>query len=84
MSRLALASLLLLGWAFVRELHAQDSRYRPLVTKTYELSRLGGQIPGPESPQDAADWKAELERWREQRLLKMGYDGSLYESPELA
>ena len=65
-------------------LHPQDSRYRPLVTKTYELSRLGGQIPGPETPEDASSWRVELERWREQRLVKMGYNGALYERAELA
>ncbi len=75
------AVALLLGASL---LHAQDSRYRPLVTKTYELSRLGGQIPGPETPEDASNWRVELERWREQRLVKMGFDGALYERPELA
>ncbi len=62
---------------------AQDSRAQPLVTKTYELGRFGGQIPGPVTPAEFAGWLADLQRWRRERHIRMGYDGSEYEAPEL-
>jgi len=74
------ASLLLL----VLALWAQDGKYQPPVVKTYELSRFGGQVPGPAKSEDFPAWLADIKHWRHERLIRMGYDGSEYARPELA
>jgi gamma-glutamyl hercynylcysteine S-oxide synthase len=51
----------------------QDTNYPPSY----------GMIPGPAAPKDAAAWRADLEQWREQRLILIGYNGSQYKRPEL-
>jgi hypothetical protein len=59
-------------------LHAQ-TRYRPLVTKTYELYGSADRSR-PETPEEAANWRVGL-RGASRRLVKMGYDAALYERP---
>lgn len=61
--------------------YSQYSKYRPLVTKTYELSRKGGQMPGPEKPEDFSEWLTDVKRWREGRLSRMGYSDEEYRRP---
>jgi iron(II)-dependent oxidoreductase len=39
---------------------------------------------GPQDPADAQAWRAGLKVWRTERLIRMRYDGSQYERPELA
>jgi len=73
---LLIASLLTLS------LHSQDSKYRPLVTKAYELSRKCEQIPGPESPEKFSAWLSDIKHWRQERLVRMGYNDLDYSRPE--
>jgi formylglycine-generating enzyme required for sulfatase activity len=54
-------------------LWAQDTKYRP----------EGEQIPGPEKPEDSAAWRADIQHWRRERLLRLGHDGREYSRPEL-
>ena len=52
---------------------AQDSRYAP----------QGGQIPGPANPSDFAAWLADIQHWRSERLVRIGYNGAEYDRKEL-
>ncbi len=38
---------------------------------------------GPQQPADFDLWLAEIQRWRDEQKLRMGYDGSEYARPEL-
>jgi iron(II)-dependent oxidoreductase len=51
----------------------QDTAYPP----------QDAQIPGPASAADRSAWLADLRHWRNERLVRMGWDGSNYERPEL-
>ncbi len=51
----------------------QDTKYPP----------QGEQIPGPEKPADSAAWLADIEHWRREHLIRMGYNDSEYLRPEL-
>ena len=67
--------------------HAQDTKYPP----------LGPYIPTPECragdlsflplrpcPKDQIDaWRKDIQHWRFERLLRVGYDGSQYQRPDL-
>jgi iron(II)-dependent oxidoreductase len=52
---------------------AQDTQYPP----------QNMLIPGPASPRDFPAWLADLQHWRRESLIRLGYDGSQYERPEL-
>jgi iron(II)-dependent oxidoreductase len=52
---------------------AQDTQYPP----------QNMMIPGPPSTADFASWLADLQHWRHESLIRLGYDGSQYERPEL-
>src|ERR1700722_3398278 len=41
-------------------------------------------LPGPESPAGAETWRTEQKAWREERLLRLRYNGAEYDRPELA
>jgi iron(II)-dependent oxidoreductase len=56
-----------------RPAQPQDTKYPPSY----------GMIPGPAAAADAPAWRADLERWRQQSLLMMGYNGSQYERRDL-
>src|SRR5215469_14982943 len=51
----------------------QDTAYPP----------VDAQIPGPASPAAFSSWLADVKHWREERLVRMGYDGRNYARPEL-
>jgi formylglycine-generating enzyme required for sulfatase activity len=53
---------------------AQDTHYRP----------QGSQIPGPAVSADFPKWLADLQHWRMERRIRIGYDDSEYLRPELA
>jgi hypothetical protein len=40
-------------------------------------------IPGPASAKDFKSWRADLQHWRRESLIRLGYDGSQYERPGL-
>jgi gamma-glutamyl hercynylcysteine S-oxide synthase len=65
---LSVASLMLASQGF-----AQDTAYPP----------QDAQIPGPASAADRSAWLADLRHWRNERLVRMGWDASNYERPEL-
>jgi len=39
---------------------------------------------GPQGPADAESWRAGLKAWRAERAIRLRYDGSQYDRPELA
>ena len=72
-------------------LYAQDTNVLP-------GTQLPPQIPGPQceyipdwntsparlcTPAEAAAWLKDIQHWRSEARLRMGYDGSQYERPEL-
>src|SRR5579863_3613117 len=57
----------------ISSLAAQDTAYAP----------QNEQIPGPRAPSGFAAWLQDIQSWRHERLIRMGYDGSQYEMPEL-
>jgi len=72
---------------------AASDEWRPrhaLVPPTgvMNLAEPGGPadvlLPGPEHPEAASAWRAEMEGWREERLRRLRYEGTEYERPELA
>jgi formylglycine-generating enzyme required for sulfatase activity len=86
MSNRLLAPLLVLGFAIC--LCAQDSKYSP----------RGQQIPAPDcltmrgaweggskpcTPNEHDTWLADISHWRNERRIRIGYDGSRYELPAL-
>ena len=52
---------------------AQDSKYPP----------QGGQFPGPPAKGDTAEWLKEMQHYREERRIRAGLTGDLYQQPEL-
>jgi gamma-glutamyl hercynylcysteine S-oxide synthase len=72
-------------------LHAQDSKVVPRAEESQ-------QIPGPRchfvpdedtararfcTPAEIAEWRADIQHWRGEVRLRMGYDASQYDRPEL-
>jgi formylglycine-generating enzyme required for sulfatase activity len=70
----------------------QDTRYPPLgegvpgpdFCGEAGFLPLGGQIPGPRSPSERAEWLADIRHWRDERLIRAGYNPSEYERTDLA
>src|SRR6202162_44125 len=54
-------------------LGAQDTTYRP----------QDEQLPGPPSLATFASWLRDIQHWRRERLIRIGYNGSQYDRPEL-
>ncbi len=59
---------------FLTHAACQDTAYPP----------VDAQIPGPPSPAVFSSWLADLKHWREERLVRMGYDARNYSRPEFA
>jgi gamma-glutamyl hercynylcysteine S-oxide synthase len=53
-------------------LWGQDTRYGP----------QNEELPGPPTPADFPAWLADIQHWRRERLIRMGYNGSEYTRPE--
>jgi formylglycine-generating enzyme required for sulfatase activity len=53
-------------------LWAQDTHYPP----------RGQELPGPAAAGDFKAWLADVEHWRAERRVRIGYNGSLYDRPE--
>ena len=54
-------------------LAAQDTAYAP----------QNEVIPGPPTPTAFAAWLRDIQHWRRERLIRIGYDGAQYDRPEL-
>lgn len=54
-------------------LRCQDTRYRP----------NGQLIPGPPNANEFAAWLADIQHWRAERRVRMGYNGAEYARREL-
>lgn len=52
---------------------AQDTAYPP----------QDAQIPGPKTPDNFHSWLADIQHWRSEQLVRMGYDDINYTRPEL-
>ena len=76
--------------------HAQDTQYVPAGGLPWDTSWQ--QIPGPKclemhgawegesvpcTPEDHQRWLADLTHWRNERRIRIGYDGSRYDLPAL-
>lgn len=72
---------------------AQDSNYRPqgqqipppacyTLTEAWEDLRAG-QGPAPCTPQLQQEWLKDVQHWKEERRIRIGYDDARYRMPEL-
>jgi gamma-glutamyl hercynylcysteine S-oxide synthase len=52
---------------------AQDTAYPP----------QDAQIPGPSTKTEFPAWLSDIQHWRRERLMRMGYDDANYTRPEL-
>jgi len=64
---------LLLLAAMALAVAAQDVQYAP----------QNEQIPGPPNPSQFKSWLADIQHWRSERLIRIGYNGSEYGRAEL-
>jgi gamma-glutamyl hercynylcysteine S-oxide synthase len=83
-TRFVIATLL----SFSNILGAQDTRFEPdhqQIPTPDCLSLKGAWEAGskPCDQQDHGAWLADIRHWRSERLLRIGYDGSRYELPQL-
>jgi len=64
-----------LGWLLLclLMLRAQETKYPP----------QGQQFPGPPAKGDTAEWLKDMLQYREERRIRAGLNGALYERPEL-
>lgn len=54
-------------------MNGQDTAYPP----------QDAQIPGPSTPDNFHGWLADIQHWRSEQLVRMGYDDTNYTRPEL-
>src|SRR5580700_1028084 len=64
---------LLVSIALAFSAAAQDVQYAP----------QNEQIPGPPNPSQFKSWLADIQHWRSERLIRIGYNGSEYGRAEL-
>jgi iron(II)-dependent oxidoreductase len=86
-TRLGLCFLIFITLASI--LNAQDSNFSPEGQQIplAECLSVKGQWDGvykPCTPQDYKDWLADITHWRNERRIRIGYDGYRYALPELA
>ncbi|HLW79188.1 MAG TPA: formylglycine-generating enzyme family protein, partial [Terriglobia bacterium] len=79
-------------WAVgLSRLRAQDSKYSPQgeqipgppVAAEHDHCCARADQPGPAAPAVDA-WRSDVRHWRDERRIRIGYDGSQYTRPELA
>ncbi len=80
------AALLLL--CFSHSTQAQDVKYPPEAEQIpgpicSRVPNLWLEPPGPCQPGDNQAWLADITHWRRERLIRIGFDPSEYERPEL-
>ena len=73
-------------FAFSDEWKARHPLISPTGVMNLSELPLADEIffAGPQDPADAEAWRAGLKAWRADRLIRLRYDGSQYERPELA
>lgn len=54
-----------------------------LLSQDTQYPAQNGMIPGPARPADFPAWLADLQHWREESRIRLGYDGSEYSRPDL-
>lgn len=86
------ASVLFAATMIIATAVAQDSHYRPVnqqfpspdcltVSTAYSAALAGGYKPCSTSSHE--EWLQDLEHWRVERRIRIGYDGSRYSLPAL-
>ena len=68
---------------------AQDSKYRPTNQQipVPDCSSIKGLVDGnfkPCTAEEHKQWLSDITHWRNERRIRIGYNGSRYEMPELA
>jgi len=68
--------------------HAQDVKFPPEAEQIpgpscSRLPNLWIEPPGPCQPGDNQAWLADIAHWRRERLIRIGFDPSEYDRPEL-
>ena len=73
-------------FAFSDEWKARHPLISPTGVMNLSELPLADEIffSGPQDPADAEAWRAALKAWRADRLIRLRYDGSQYDRPELA
>jgi formylglycine-generating enzyme required for sulfatase activity len=54
-----------------------------LSAQNPDIHVYGSLIEGPSQPQDFARWFTDMQRWRHEQLVRIGYDGAEYDRPAL-
>ena len=54
-----------------------------VLSQDTQYPAQNGMIPGPARPADFPAWLADLQHWREESRIRLGYDGSEYSRPDL-
>lgn len=67
-------SLLAVFLSVCAVLRSQDTQYLP---------QDGGLIPGPARSAEVKSWLADMWHWRQESLIRLGYDGAQYDRLEL-
>ncbi len=80
---------LIIFLSFAPFLIAQDSRFSPdgQQIQLADCLSVKGQWDGGYKPctsEDYKEWLADITHWRNERLIRIGYDGFRYDLPELA
>ncbi|MEP6830439.1 MAG: SUMF1/EgtB/PvdO family nonheme iron enzyme [Rhizomicrobium sp.] len=87
------AVIVLTSAASLLPARAQDSNYRPVgqqipppacftLTEAWEDLRAG-QGPAPCTPKLQQEWLKDIQHWKEERRIRMGYDDARYRMPEM-
>jgi formylglycine-generating enzyme required for sulfatase activity len=82
------SSVIVLALLAVSPVSAQDTRYHPDDQQIPTPACLnmkgeweGGSTPCP--PNEHDEWLADIHHWRDERRIRIGYDGSRYDLPAL-
>jgi formylglycine-generating enzyme required for sulfatase activity len=88
--RVCCALLALLGAWVVQSASAQDSKFSPKSSQQIPVPdclNMRGQWEGGYSPCSAEDhqiWLQDITHWRNERRIRIGYNGARYDVPELS